>query len=69
MYLFVDDKGEKGGLLACVQDKGKLNELVGLLGNQQPSAAIEDKGAYSQVVQEQGVLAYSDCSCLLLFSD
>lgn len=69
VYLFVDDKGEKGGLLACVQDKGKLNELVGLLGKQQPSAAIEDKGAYSQVVQEQGVLAYSDCSCLLLFSD
>ena len=22
VYLFVDDKGEKGGLLACVQDKG-----------------------------------------------
>lgn len=69
VYLFVDDKGEKGGLLACVQDKGKLNELAGLMGKQQPSAAIEDKGTYSQIVQEQGVLAYNDRSCLLLFSD
>lgn len=69
VYLFVDDKGEKGGLLASVQNKGKLNELVGLLGNQQQPAKIEDKGAYSLVVQEQGVLAYSDCSCLFLFSD
>lgn len=65
IYLFADSKLEKGGLLACVGDKDKLGALTDLLGKQ----PAEDKGAYRQAVMEEGVLAYSEKSCLLLFSD
>lgn len=69
VYLFTDAGVEKGGLLSCVQDKAKLDELAGLLEKQKLAAQIEDKGAYKQAVLTNGVLAYSEHSCLMLFSE
>lgn len=65
MYLFADEKADKGGLLACVKDKAKLDASVRSLETRR----IEDKGDYTQAVVGKGILAYSESSCLLLYSE
>lgn len=69
IYLFANAGLDQGGLLACVKDKAKLDDLAGLLETQQLAKQVEDKGAYKLTVVEKGVLAYSESSCLLLFSE
>lgn len=69
VYLFTDTKLAQAGLLACVNDKAKLDELVGLLETQQVVKQVENKEGYRQGLVEKGLLAYSESSCLLLFSE
>ena len=69
VYLFMDAEMSKAGLLTCVQDKEKLDALVKLFEKQKLTKSVGDEGACRMAVMDMTVLAYSENTCLLLFSD